>query len=105
MFLLFGALSTLGIPLLALRGRGDRQLYVYTAIAALPFGGAILWLGQVTPVDPKTMTSTEVNGTMFINDYFPMIGIVLMVAGLQSLVAALLRPATPPPTGPDWIRQ
>lgn len=105
MLLLFGALLTLGIPLLALRGRGDRQLYVYAAIAALPFGGALLWLGQLAPVDPKKMTTAEVDGTMFINDYFPIIGIVLIIGGLQSLVAALLRPATPPSTGPEWVRQ
>jgi hypothetical protein len=106
MLLLFGALLTLAIPLLALRGRGRRQLYVHAAIAALPFGGALIWLGQTAPpVDEKTMSTAQVNGTIFITEYFPVLGIVLLVAGLQSVIAALLRPATTPPTTPEWIRQ
>jgi hypothetical protein len=105
MLLLFGVLATLAIPILALRSRGARQLYVHAAIAALAFGVAFLWVGQSTPVDAKTMSAVEMDGTRFINDYFPVIGIVLLVAGLQSMIAARLRPATPPPAGPEWIRQ
>ena len=65
MLLLFGVLLTLAIPLLALRGRGARQLYIHAAIVALPFGAALLWLGQMTPpVDTEKMSAAQVDGVI-----------------------------------------
>ena len=104
MFILFGALVSMAIPFMALRGRGTRPQYIYGAIAAFPFGAAMLWLGQHATVDKETMSADQMAGTMFINEYFPVTGIVLLVAGLQCVIAAVLH-STPPPTAPEWVRQ
>lgn len=104
MLIVFGALFSMAIPFTALRGRGTRPQYIYGAIAAFPFGAAMFWLGQHATADKETMTADQMAGTMFINEYFPAAGIVLLVAGLQCVIAAMLRP-TPTPTAPEWVRQ
>ena len=93
MLLLFGVLATLAIPLLALRGKGRRRLYFQIFAAAAPFGALLLWLGQMA-VDETAKPSAVApdGGTLFMDQYFPIAGIVLLFAALQCVIAGLLRP-------------
>jgi hypothetical protein len=102
MLLLSGILATLALPTLALRGRGNRSFYFRASLAAFVFGAVYLWLGWLTPDDKPDPAPAEFDGTAFMNEYFPIVGIVLIVAGLQAIIAGLLRPAAAPPQ-PEWL--
>ena len=92
MLLLFGVLATLVIPVLALRGTGRRRLYFQVFAAAAPFGGLLLWLSQRAVDETADPNPVHLEGTVFMDQYFPIAGIVLLVAALQCVIAGLLRP-------------
>ena len=87
--LLLYVLAFIGIPLLALTGKGHRGLYASIALAAFVFGYTALWMSNMSVSDLRVLNTAQRAGTHFIQDWFPAIGSTLMVIGSGSLIGAV----------------
>ena len=102
--LLLYVLAFIGIPLLAVSGKGHRGLYAAIALAAFVFGYTAIWMSNMSANDLRAFSTAQQAGTEFIQDYFPAIGSTLMVIGSGSLVGvvAFRRPRWRQPQRPTW---
>lgn len=86
---LFCVVAFIGIPVQAVRGKGQRSLYASTALAALIFGCTLLWMGN-SAGNLSALDAAQRAGTKFMTDYFPSIAIWLLVVCISSLLAAVI---------------
>jgi hypothetical protein len=104
--LLLYVLACIGIPLLAVSGKGHRGLYASIAMAAFVFGCTILWMGSTSANNLAVLTTAQQAGTQFIQDYFPAVGTTLVAIGSGALLGTVTfrRPRRLESQRPSWPR-